>query len=461
MVRLDARLFLDSGFASGGKRVEPIVPSSNDSANSVAIAPDGRIVVAGTCQIDPENNPSRNGICLMRLTSGGALDPTLIGPSGLASGKFAIALGSVSDSASGVAVQPDGKIVVVGTCIDDTVAETVFCAARFTESGALDASFVGPNATAANGKFLFAISPAVGQNDFATALALQPDGRVVIVGRCQSGGQYDMCFARLNGNGTWDLSFVGPSNNANGRFLRGISVSGDLFDSAYAVQIQPDGKIVIAGECRGPTGSDFCLVRLNRDGTLDPQFAAPVGVEEGAFRIAVGTASSVANASVLTPDGKLIVVGQCRGGGSDNEFCAIRLHADGDFDRSFDGSDLVTPGNGSVSVRVTAGNDVARGVHITPRGNIFVAGYCGAASATDFCAVELEGGAFGGKRCSLDLNADAAIDATSDALIHLRVALGFSGERIVDGLVGLGQTWQEVWNPIRDRLWSQCGIQTY
>jgi uncharacterized delta-60 repeat protein len=162
VVRLDARLFLDSGFASGGKRIEPIVPSSNDSANSVAIAQDGRIVVAGTCQIDPENNPTRNGVCLMRLTPDGALDPTLIGPSGLASGKFAIALGSVSDSASGVAVQPDGKIVVVGTCIDDTVAETVFCAARFTESGALDASFVGPNATTANGKFLFAISPAVG-----------------------------------------------------------------------------------------------------------------------------------------------------------------------------------------------------------------------------------------------------------------------------------------------------------
>src|SRR5262249_35037563 len=149
--------------------------------------------------------------------------------------------GSVSlagDVFNGVAVQADGKVIAVGTDGSD------FVVARYNTDGSLDTSFD------ADGVRTLDVG---GAADKATAVAVQSDGKIVVVG---SDGA-DAVVARLDADGSTDTSF-----SADGR--QTIDLGGTA-DTANAVAIQPNGRIVIAGT----NGTDFALARLNRaDGSL-------------------------------------------------------------------------------------------------------------------------------------------------------------------------------------------------
>jgi uncharacterized delta-60 repeat protein len=90
----------------------------------------------------------------------------------------------------------------------------------------------------------------------ATAIALQPDGKILLVGVCFSDGTNDFCLARLHSDGTLDTGFDGPTGIGNGKFALPIGSSGD---APTAMSIQPDGRIVVSGSCP----SNFCIARLN------------------------------------------------------------------------------------------------------------------------------------------------------------------------------------------------------
>ncbi len=462
IVRLDRSLRLDPSFVgptglAGGQFILRI-GAGDDGARAVAIQPDGKIVVLGTCQLDPENDPNKYVFCLARLLANGALDPSFDGPSGNGNGLFLLPIGLHNDSAAALAVQPDGKIVVLGTCIDDTNSEYVFCLARLNENGSLDTNFDGPQVTPGNGKFLLPITPFIGQSDTAYTLALQADGKILVAGDCNNGTDRDFCVARLTANGAWDSSFVGPSNSANGRFLLPISITGTRNDYAHTMLLQPDGKIVLAGQCRGSTYDEFCLARLNADGSLDPDFVQPNGSEEGKFQFPVGSGNATARAVTIQLDGKLLIAGTCVNASANFLFCAVRLHADGAFDATFDGDDGLNPGNGRVLIDMSVNTDALWGVHLRPGGTMVLAGYCDSASATDFCSVELEGGAFGAMQCSLDIDGSGSTDATVDGLVAMRIALGFSGSAVTAGINFPATASRNTWSAIRLYLASQCGL---
>jgi uncharacterized delta-60 repeat protein len=123
------------------------------------------------------------------------------------------------------------------------LAAVALCATFSTHaapSGALDTSF---NTT---GKVITAIGS---DSDIAFALALQPDGNIVVAGYCVNGSNNDFCLARYLASGALD-----PSFNSTGKVITAIG-SGN--DNAYALALQPDGKIVVAGQC----SNDFCLAR--------------------------------------------------------------------------------------------------------------------------------------------------------------------------------------------------------
>jgi uncharacterized delta-60 repeat protein len=139
-----------------------------------------------------------------------------------------------SDAAWAVAIQPDGKIVAAG------VANGGFALARYSQDGSLESQF------GTGGK----LTVDFGSDDKVSALALQPDGKIVAVG---SADRLDFAIARVNGDGALDATFGNEGTV--------ITDFNDNNDSALAVAIQPDGKIVAAGYVRSSSGADFDLVR--------------------------------------------------------------------------------------------------------------------------------------------------------------------------------------------------------
>ena len=316
-------------------------------------------------------------VAAIPLQTPGNFDPLFAG--GL--GKIAsLSISAGNDHAyAAVALQPDGKIVMAGACSND------FCLARLNADGSLDTSFSGPGGLAA-GKFML---PMGQSDDIAYALALQPDGKIVVAGACNNGVNYDFCVARLNPNGSRDSSFGGPGGAGNGLFLLPMGASDDW---ATAVSLQPDGKIVLAGYCYAVSDYDFCVARLNVDGTLDATFVGPAGNGNGKFLLPISTGGSkddVLTAMALQGNGKIVLAGYCVASGNNNQFCAARLNADGSLDANFDGPGVI-PGDGKFLLTMGGFYNLATALLVQPDGNIVLTGYCAiTASSADFCAARL------------------------------------------------------------------------
>jgi len=496
---------LDPAFALGtGKIANLAISAASDSVSAVAIQPDGKIVLAGKCY-----NGSNNDFCVARLNADGTLDASFTGPAGIYAGKFLLPVGAEDDVVAAIVLQPDGKIILAGYCGNGVNAD--FCVARLNSNGSRDASFGGPGG-AGNGAFPLSIGFS---NDIGTSVALQPDGKILLGGYCDNGSNFDFCAARLNADGSFDASFVGPGGNGNGRFLLPIGATQDY---ATALLLQPDGRIVLSGYCIGAMNDqDFCVARLNADGSLDAAFDGPTGVGNGKFLLPVGTSGDYAYAAMLQPDGNIVIAGSCINGatydfcatrllgatgafdqsfvgpaGNGNgkfmlpigtfsdvanaiaqqpdgkivlagycysatgaDFCVARLNGDGSFDSTFDGP--ANTGNGKFLVPIGTLDDFANAMTIQPDGKIVVAGYCGNGSNDDFCVARLNGGPFGYKSCSMDIDGDGKVQATTDALLITRAMLGMSGNAVVAGAVGVGAS-RTTWAQIRAYLTTQCGM---
>jgi uncharacterized delta-60 repeat protein len=280
---------LDSTFDGDGRAVTDF-GSLNDEAFSVAIASTGRIVVAGSTS-------SRNGdFAIARYLADGSLDPAF-GSAGLVTSD-AFCTGNCSntiDRGRGVGIYPDGKIVVGGDAQGTVSGSAVrFAAARYLDSGAPDSSFglFGRATLSASGG---------GNLTMVTAMALQPDGKIVLVGGSSSFSNTEsrgFAANRFATNGFFDSSFSGSTAT--------ISGSGSTSYQLNSVAVQPDGKIVAAGNF----GSRFLLVRYLPTGSADAFFGNsgilttemnPSAASGGAFAVA------------LQADGKIVAAGHQQG----------------------------------------------------------------------------------------------------------------------------------------------------
>ncbi|WP_405168190.1 delta-60 repeat domain-containing protein [Nocardia sp. NBC_01499] len=153
---------LDTTFGDRGK-VSTDLGTQADHAHAVALESDGKVVVAGSTH-DPAQG---DNFAIVRYTTDGKLD-TGFGDSGKVSTDF----GGKSDVANAVAIQPDSKIVAVGTSRGASTGDD-FAVARYTSSGQLDATF---------GKAGTVSTDLGSQSDRADAVALQSDGKIVVAG---------------------------------------------------------------------------------------------------------------------------------------------------------------------------------------------------------------------------------------------------------------------------------------
>jgi len=282
VVRYNSNGTLDTSFGTNGMGVFSGASDNYQSLGDIAIQADGKIVVVGDTS---GSQSTRTDLFFARFNNDGTKDI----------GDILYFPNSHNNYGKTVVIQPDGKIILSGIITPDDGRGPLLSLARINQDGTLDKSAFGTDGKAAIQFFDF--------DNTHSALALQPDGKIVLTGTVFNNGGMNgnLALARLNSNGALDTTFGGT----------GIVITDFGADeSINDLVIQPDGKIMLGGKTHSldpndtVSKSDFLLARYNSDGSLDTTFGA-----NGKVVTDFGNNTEAAWQVVLQPDNKVVVVG--------------------------------------------------------------------------------------------------------------------------------------------------------
>lgn len=203
-------------------------------------------------------------------------------------------------------------------------------------------------------------------DQYCYGMDLQADGKIVLVGHTTfnpTPGDYQICVARFNTNGGLDLSF-----SSNG--LINYNLAGTGYDAyAYDVEIQTNGKYIISGYVSGATANNMVIMRINSDGTFDNSF------DGNGMAVFPDVGPSDA---CLQPDGKILVTGNTGG-----DIFVGRFKTDGIIDSTFDS-------DGYTILAPSTTSNLARGIALQSDGKIVISGSSlSAASDYEFTVIRL------------------------------------------------------------------------
>lgn len=330
---------LDAGFNAASSQ-PGVFPEAQDGDTyyDVALQADGKIVAVG------ERFADHWDFFLTRWNADGTLDSTF-GTNGHVT--LPAKSSTTADVLRSVAIQDDGKIVVVG---GDSF-QTGWYVLRFLPDGKLDKSFDR------DGKLTTTFGTKTG-NPTATDVVVQPDGKILVAGKVSfyptsSTWRTDFAVVRYNSNGSLDTSF-GQGGKVRTSFAEDVGQSLSR-DQARSIALQADGKIVVGGETAGGvyyTSPYTALARYNTNGDLDSTFGG-----DGRVTRHGGNGHSLA----VQADGKIVV-----GHGVTVE----RYNANGNLDASFDGDGLALTYSDQTQFYVNG----IRGLALQNDGKIVVAG---------------------------------------------------------------------------------------
>jgi uncharacterized delta-60 repeat protein len=298
---------LDLSFNNTGK-VTTAIGASNDYLNAIAVQNDGKIVAVGYCMVGSVYN-----IGVARYLPNGTPDATFDGD-----GKLLTSLGTTtSTTGRDVAVQNDGKIIVVGSYNNNMIV------LRYNSDGTLDTSFDVDG--------IVSTSFGASTSQSAMTVALQGDGKIVVGGMSQN----QFALVRYNTDGSLDTSF-----DTDGKVTTTINASGSSL--IYHIVIQSDGSIIAGGRytfydnMSDNNASNVALAKYTTSGALVPGFDG-----DGKLTFAINAYSPMdeARSVAVQGDSKILVTGM--------GFTAVRLNANGSFDNSFDGDGKITGSEGS------------------------------------------------------------------------------------------------------------------
>lgn len=273
-----------------------VVDSVNpETARAMVLRPDGSIVAAGF-----RNFSNGSDIILVQIDSLGKPD----GSFGV-KGRTITSIASAStEYGFGLTLQPDGNCIVAGST--DHASDTTVCVlARYLPNGSLDQSF---------GTEGIEQTPFGTYYDAATAVTTNAPGRIIAAGTTYQDGKYDFGIAEYDSAGVLFADF--------GRKGKVITNLGNYDDIPSAIDIQPDGKILVSGSAGiGPAESVFALVRYKPDGSLDSSFGS-----NGVVKTDFGNNGDNAFCMKYLRNGKIIVAGKTLIGSLD-AFALVQYHS--------------------------------------------------------------------------------------------------------------------------------------
>ena len=336
---------LDPTFGPDGRVSTPV--GAEGEGEAVVIQGDGDIVTAGRT-----TTPTGMDFALTRHDPSGQPDPTFGGD-----GIVSTDLGSSDDQAFDAALLPGGDTVAVGRTLGTGPVNLDVALVSYRPDGTPDPAF---------GTGGVVKTDVLGSGDQANAVAVQPDGKIVVAGFATSGGTTlpdgDFLLARYDADGTPDSTFGGD----------GIVTTdlGTPADDVRALAIRPDGEIVAAGTAN----EDVALARYTAAGDLDTTFG------DDGTRISDFGSDDVANGLALTPSGQILIAGFTLGTGGNRDFLLARYSSGGGLDSAFGDA-------GKVITDVGGGDDFAENLLVDPSGRPVLVGRATSSTILDMALV--------------------------------------------------------------------------
>lgn len=324
----------DSTFSADGKLATAMPSPRNGTVKGVVIQPDGKVVLGGY-----SNNGNNTDFTIVRYHPNGVLDSSLNN-----TGILQMDFDSSEDVANAMSMDVSGEKIVIGGYMFNG-ATFDFALAQHNLDGTLDTTF------GVHGK----LTTSFGGTAFGNALAVQDDGKIILAGySLQSTNEFAL--ARYLPDGILDSAF-----GAGGKVLTGFAPGASI---GRCIVIQPDGKIVVAGETANDSTFrwEIALARYHADGTLDSAFS-----DNGKINTASGNFDHNINAIGLQTDGKIVLAGYLGTSPSTNKFLLVRYHPNGTIDSTF-GTD------GFLTVPFGAQNNQASALLIQPDDKMIVGG---------------------------------------------------------------------------------------
>lgn len=331
----------DTSFAGTGKKTL-YVQEEMTRSNRIVALPDGSILTAGYSYAEGFNGGAFSGVFVNKHLENGDTD-TSFGNNGTV---YLTNYASANSVLSALKVQPDGKILISGGISGQGELR------RLNANGSPDTAF-GTNG-------VVSVAP-----QYVGCMALAANGKIVVAGQYWNGEINVYKIFRYNANGSADTTF-----GNNGIVL--ADVTPYKFDLALDVVIQPDNKIVVAGQSYLNL-ENAVISRFNENGTPDTGFAnngvfiIPLSPDQGN-----GTLEKV----VLQPDGKIVAAGHAigivgTGGFNSSSPAVVRLNTDGSLDSTFGtGGKVILP-------TIYNANDSFTALHLQNDGKILAGGYAG------------------------------------------------------------------------------------
>ncbi|RMA58743.1 T9SS type A sorting domain-containing protein [Ulvibacter antarcticus] len=285
VIRLNIDGTLDTSFGTGGLT---IASNGNDVAETVAIQDDGKIVLGGYTDDD---------FSTARFNTDGTLD-TSFGTNGWSITEFDTSLSFIKE----IGIQDDGKIVLAGFIVN---SKYQMAAARINADGTIDNTF------GTNGKVFFNVGP---DNDFLEGMAIQADGKILLGGHSYVSSpplKYDMAIVRLNIDGSFDTSY-GNNGVSTARIVDGANYT-------RRMTIQADGKALLVGFTVVGTEYNIGMARFDTDGNLDASFGT-----NGMVSTDINGREDYGNAIAIQPDGKIIIAGNSYTSTGTGEIVVVR-----------------------------------------------------------------------------------------------------------------------------------------
>ena len=205
--------------------------------------------------------------------------------------------------------------------------------------------------------------------DYISSIAIQSDGKIVSVGTASNSGSANFGLARYDTDGSLDTDF-----SSDGKLTTSIGGTDNL---GYAVAIQSDGKILMAGSSHNGSNWDIALVRYNANGSLDTDFSS-----DGIVTTEIGSSHDFGRSIVLQSDGKILVGGDSEISGN-RDFAVVRYDTDGSLDTDFSS-------DGKLTTSIGSADEYGRSVIVQSDGKILLAGSTDSGSNTDFAVVRYD-----------------------------------------------------------------------